>query len=326
MKAKLLAAAALCCLVLALAWVSHEDIRLPWASLARYEREFPGCVAGVISDDYSSLKLPTAFRHYYLAWGDAFPAAEMKTGYAAAAILVLTWEPHMGAAGQRGLLAEIASGLHDARMKSLAAAIKAYGRPVMLRWGHEPNGDWYSWSGAANGKSPAEYIRAWRRMAGVMRASAGPRLRLIFSVNGEDKPADKWNRFENYYPGGDYVDAVGLDVYNWGTAREWSSWRRPSLLLKAPYARALAMAPDKPVFLTEVASCSSGGSKAVWLRRLLSRLENRYTAVKGFMWFDYDKECDWRLSSDEAARAYGQAASGGYFKADPARLSWFFGG
>lgn len=327
MKIKaLLTAAALSLLALGAAWVSYEDIRLPWQRKARFEKDFPGCVPGIASGDYASLELPTAFRNFYLAWGDKFPSAEVKAGGPRETLLVLTWEPYLKTEPKRSLLGEIAAGRHDKYMALMAAAIKGYGRPVMLRWGHEPNGDWYSWSGALNGKSHSGYIAAWRRMAGIMRRGGGPRLRLIFSVNGEDRPGEAWNRFENYYPGGEYADAVGLDVYNWGDSRDWSSWRRPGRLLKEPYARALAMAPDKPLFLAEVASCGSGGSKTLWLGRLLRRLESRYTAVKGFLWFDYDKECDWRLSSDGAARVlYGEAAAGGYFKADARRLYWFFG-
>lgn len=318
-------AAALAALGLAGYWFIYEDIGLPWRRLSRFEKEFPGCVPGLITDDYDSLKLATAYRHFYLAWGDKFPSAELAAS-AGGRILVLTWEPYLKAEPGRSLLGEIASGGHDAYMAAFAASLKKYGRPVMLRWGHEPNGDWYSWAGAANGKEPAIYKKAWRRMAGQVRAVAGQKVRLIFSVNGEDRPGEDWNRFENYYPGPEYADAVGLDIYNWGTARSWSSWTRPSRLLKEPYSRALAMAPDKPFFLAEVAACSAGGSKALWLRRLLYRLRTRYKAVKGFMWFDYNKECDWRLSSDaEAAAIYGQAAAGGYFKAEAGRLGWFFG-
>jgi len=92
--------------------------------------------------------------------------------------------------------------------------------------------------------------------------------------------------------------------------------------------RALAMAPDKPLFLTEVASCPSGGSRAAWIRGLFRRLDTRYTAVKGLLWFDYRKECDWRISSDGAAAGVYLAAVAkkGRFTADPAALDWFFGG
>ncbi|HBB67393.1 MAG: hypothetical protein A2X28_07185 [Elusimicrobia bacterium GWA2_56_46] len=307
-------------------WLNYEDVRILWRPLARFEKEFPGCVAGIISGDYASLELPTGFAHFYLAWGDNFPSAEIAKANRGGAILALTWEPYLKTGREQSLLAGIGRGEYDAYIKAMAASIKKYGRPVMLRWGHEPNGDWYSWSGAKNGNSPEEYKKAWRRMAGLMRTGAGSKLKLIFSVNGEDKPRAGWNKFENYYPGPDYADAVGLDAYNWGESRWWSAWIAPGRLLKSPYRRALAMAPDKPLFLTETAACREGGSKAQWLSKLLRRLETRYTAVKGFMWFDYNKECDWRLSSDSAAAGiYGRAAAAGFFKADGGRLNWFFG-
>lgn len=323
---KLLAPAVAAILGAAYYRLSTEDIRMPWRPLTRFEKEFPGCVSGVITADYPSLDLSTGFRNFYLAWGDKFPAPEIERAGRDNAILVLTWEPYLKAEQARSLLGDIGAGRYDAYIRTMAASIKRYGRPVMVRWGHEPNGDWYSWSGSQNGKSPEDYKTAWRRVAGILRAGGGPRVRLVFSINGEDKPRDGWNNFENYYPGPEYVDAVGLDVYNWGKSRGWSTWTEPAGLLKKPYRRALAMSPDKPLFLTEVAACGSGGPKAEWLSALLRRLEARYKAVKGFMWFDYNKECDWRLSSDvAAARAYGLAAANGYFKADAGSLNWFFG-
>lgn len=326
MKIQLSVAAAVAAVFLVI-WADYVDLRTPWQKYYRYEKEHPVCAAGLISPDYASLKLPGAFTAFYLAWGDKFPSAELKRTGKAPGILALTWEPYLKAAPKRPLLKAVAAGGYDAYMGEMADSLKAYGGPVLLRWGHEPNGDWYSWSGAAAG-GPQTYIRAWRRMAAIMRKKAGPRVRLVFSFTSEDRPRKAWNRFENYYPGDAYADAVGIDAYNWGGARSWGAWRRPAMLLKGPYHRALAMAPDKPLFLTEVASCSDGGSKAAWVRGLFHRLNARYTAVKGVLWFDYDKECDWRISADtEAAKAYeGAVSAGGRFSADPAALGWFFEG
>ncbi len=309
---------------LAIFWVSREDLRLPWQRLRPYERLHAGCAAGFVSQDYAALKLPGAYTVFYLAWGDKFPSEELKRA-GGRRLLTLTWEPYLKSAPARSLLGEIAAGRHDAYMRAMAASIKAYGGPVLLRWGHEPNGDWYPWSGAANINRPGVYAAAWRRMAGIVRSGA-PKARLVFSVSSEDRPGAAWNRFERYYPGDAYVDAVGIDVYNWGDTQPWSSWKRPNMLLKEPYSRALDMAPSKPLLLTEVASCSSGGSRAEWLRRLFWRLKSRYTAIKGFMWFDYEKECDWRLSADpEAAAVYAaQLRDDGYFTSDPASLDWLF--
>jgi len=323
-RLKLAAGLTAAALTALLVFAEREDLRPPWHRPSTYERLHPVCAAGLISPDYASLKLPGAFTSFYLAWGDAFPSAEIARA-GGRRILALSWEPYLKAAPARSLLGEIAAGRHDAYMRAMAAAIKAYGGPVLLRWGHEPNGDWYPWSGAANINRPGVYAADWRRMAGIIRAGA-PNARLVFSVNSEDRPDAAWNRFERYYPGDAYVDAVGIDLYNWGDTRPWSEWKRPNILLKKPYARALELAPEKPLFLTEIASCPSGGDRALWLGQLFDKLSSRYTAVKGLLWFDYDKECDWRISADPAsARVYaGRLGSGGHFTSDPAALDWFF--
>ncbi len=328
MKRNLISAAAvIIILVLAYYWLIYQDIRPPWQKLTRFEKEAPGCVAGISSGDYAPMKLPTGFRHFYLAWGESFQPRQMnKADLKRGDILVLSWEPYLKTEQEGVLLVDIAGGKYDGYMAAVAASLKKYGGPVMVRWGQDPNGDQYAWIGAKNGNSPETYKKAWRRMAGILRSGAGPRAKLIFSVNGEDKPPAVWNRLENYYPGAEYADAVGLDIYNRGNATELSKWRPPHRILRTSYRRAQELAPDKPVFITEVATSPDGVNKAVWTARFLNRLEARYRAVKGFIWFDYEKECDWRISSDPAAAAvYSDAAAEGYFKADGGRLNWFFG-
>jgi mannan endo-1,4-beta-mannosidase len=43
-------------------------------------------------------------------------------------------------------VAAIASGQYDAYLSSYAKAVRAYGKPVILSFGHEMNGTWYSWA------------------------------------------------------------------------------------------------------------------------------------------------------------------------------------
>lgn len=305
-------------------FLKEIDFRFPWEKKYYYEIKNSGCLMGIISEDYKSLSLPTGFKSFYLAWGDKFPYKEIKDKKDF--ILYITWEPYLKKEPQKSILDRIASGYYDEYIKKMAISIKKYKKPVLLRWGHEPNGDWYSWSGFYNGKRTELYKKAWIRILDIIRKNGVDNVRLVFSVNGDDKPEESWNRFENYYPGDDYVDAVGLDIYNWGKTQNWSNWRSPVSAIKTPYARALKMAPFKPIFITEVGSCEKGGDKFEWFKSFLSKLQNRYTAVKGFMWFDYDKECDWRISgSNKLKKEYLDATKKEkYFSANPEILDWFF--
>jgi len=50
------------------------------------------------------------------------------------------------------------------------AEAKKFGAPVLVEWGTEPNGKWFSWNGKWNGgakEGPARYIAAWRHIVDV---------------------------------------------------------------------------------------------------------------------------------------------------------------
>ena len=56
-------------------------------------------------------------------------------------------------------LASIAAGGSDAYPRAYADDVVAFGHPVILSFGHEMNGTWYSW-GDGHG-SPATFVAAW---------------------------------------------------------------------------------------------------------------------------------------------------------------------
>lgn len=62
------------------------------------------------------------------------------------------------------------------------------------------------------------------------------------------------------------------------------------------------MSSDTPILVTEVGSTEAGGSKADWIADLVTYLDDA-DDVTGFVWFDHDKEADWRLGSTAAAGA-----------------------
>ena len=282
------------------------------------EKLHPVCVLGVseptgiISGDKAGL------RNIFINWKTSFPQAAVKAIRAAGAIPVITWEPYFDDIRRDALLPAIAAGKYDAYIDRFAA--QAGGGPLFIRFAHEPNSDWYGWSGTVS--SPEVYVKAFRRVRTVFARSDGA-VKFIFSVNSEDVPAAAWNRFENYYPGDGYADVIGLDAYNWGAGNEaWQHWKAPGKILAAPYERAVKAFPSKPIFLTETASSPLGGDKAFWVSQLLGAAA-RFPAVKAIVWFDFKKDIDWTLSPAMRSRFYGACGQGRFECAGPA-LAWIF--
>ena len=58
----------------------------------------------------------------------------------------------------------ISRGDFDSDIRRLARELRDFGYPVLFRPMREMNDDWTTWSGNANGNTPADFIRAWRHM------------------------------------------------------------------------------------------------------------------------------------------------------------------
>jgi len=93
---------------------------------------------------------------------------------------------------------------------------------------------------------------------------------------------------------------VGVDGYNGGSALPWGGWRSPEEVFGSSVAE-LRRVSDRPLAITEVACAEQGGDKAAWLRALFDLAVDR--DVRALVWFDHDKETDWRLASSPAAAA-----------------------
>lgn len=115
----------------------------------------------------------------------------------------------------------------QATLRNDASAIASFARagvPVIYRPWHEMNGrwNWYSPNGGNDGASVAEFIRLWRATHGHMqRAGLGDWIVWCFSPNSGQMP------YAKIWPGGRYVDIVGIDVYSneWGTSDYESAQR-----------------------------------------------------------------------------------------------------
>ncbi|WP_373461289.1 glycosyl hydrolase [Arthrobacter sp. B1I2] len=235
------------------------------------------------------------------------PITELDAVSSRGATPLVTWEPWAWGGGVQQpaySLARITAGDFDGKISQWGQSLAAWGKPVMLRFAHEMNGNWYPWAEGVNGNQPGDYVAAWRHVHDVVAATGAGNVQWVWSPN-----VPYWGSTDlaGLFPGGGYVDVVALDGYNWGTSQTWSSWVTPVDLFAPGISQLRALAPGKPVLIAETASSETGGSKAAWNTALVSYLASQ-SDVMGFVWFHLQKETDWRInSSDSSASAFKSA-------------------
>ena len=234
---------------------------------------------------------------WYVAWSSNtdFPATQAAQVAATGAVPVITWEPWNPANGvdqPAFALDRITAGDFSAYETSWAKQIKAYGKPVVLRFAHEMNGNWYPWSAQTNGNTAGDYVAAWRHVRSVFSRQSVTNVTWSWSPN---VPYSGSTDLSSLYPGDAYVDQVALDGYNWGTTQPWSTWTSFWDLFSTGVTQ-LQTLTSKPLFIAEVASAEAGGSKAAWIADMFAAL-SAHPEIRGFTWFHHAKETDWRIDS-----------------------------
>jgi len=189
-------------------------------------------------------------------------------------------------------LRNIIAGAFDADLRVWAREAKDFGSPILIEWGTEPNGDWFSWNGKWNGgagKGPAHYVAAYRHIVDLMRGEGADNLQWVWHVNWLDQPERKWNAFENYFPGGNYCDWVALSAYGPTTPITRDGTESFAFKMREAYSRLVKIAPGKPVIIAEF-GCdlhSRRVSAADWAKAALEDLfSNRWPGIVGFCWWN----------------------------------------
>ncbi len=240
------------------------------------------------------------YQDWYPGWTNALVVPRfMDAVTERGAMPMITWEPDIGSDGVSQpayALRNIARGDFDGYIERSAREAAAYGKPFYLRLAHEMNGDWSAWGAGVNGNTPADFVAAWRHVVGIFRSAGATNAIWVWSPN-----VDTGRRpFAQLYPGDEWVDWVGLDGYNWGTL-DGSRWKSLGEVFGSSYDT-LTRLTSKPLMIAETASTEVGGDKAAWIRDGFQYdLPARLPAVRAVIWFDRDKETDWRVNSSTAA-------------------------
>jgi mannan endo-1,4-beta-mannosidase len=227
---------------------------------------------------------------YYSGWLEPFQAAFARTASQHGAVTLVQINP-TGVS-----LAAIASGQFDSYLRSYAQAVRAYGHPVVLSFGHEMNGDWYTW--ADTHTSAATFVAAWRHIVTVFRTQGTRNVTWLWTVNaihsepGVASPGPWW-------PGASYVNWVGIDGYYYNPSSNFVS-------LFGPTIAAVRTKTQKPILIAETSVAPAAG-QAAKVSDLFAGMH--LYGLLGLVWFNNDTDHDWRLASPAAITAFRRAAA-----------------
>ncbi len=236
----------------------------------------------------------------------------------------LVLEPGYSKAPANGLLTAIANGAVDSLVAARTRELASLGLgTVYVELASEMNGKFGApWQAETNGMAaaPAQYRAAWRRMVSVARKNGGENIRWLWApVAGNaythDASGDKhFNYANNWYPGDDVVDVIGL--HNFNDPISQGAWIPFSELIDGAAAdnslsRLTKLHPSKPVMISEFGTDEHPGrasGKAEWIKDMYNVANNCHSIV-GLIWFDINKERDWRIaSSAQSAAAFAAVA------------------
>jgi hypothetical protein len=251
------------------------------------------------------LRRPISIVNWYQMWGGDWTTHVHPHVIGAVTdsgrIPLITWQPSREGNGSAWdgefQLRRIVNGHFDSLIRTWANDLRKTGSPIYLRPFHEMNGNWYPWSATVNGNSTRQFRKAWRRVHRIFQRRGADNVRFVWSPLNVDVPAIPSNRMERYYPGHRYVDVLALDGYNWGSGGPggWASFRQ---VFGSAFRRISKIGPQ-PIWIAEVASAHDGGDKAAWVRDMW-RTAARWRRLKAIVWFDLNKERDWRTDSTSA--------------------------
>ncbi len=220
---------------------------------------------------------------YYSGWLEPFKAAFAAEAARHDAVPLVQINP-TGVS-----VAAIASGRYDAYLRSYASEVKSFGRRVILSFGHEMNGSWYSWGYRHTSTSCVRGRLATHCHS--LSFSRCPERNL--AVDDQHYRCAAWPCPALWWPGRSYVNWVGIDGYYYE-----SSWKFAPLF--GPTIKAVRALTLDPILIAETAAPAA--RQPAKIADLVAGI--RAYGLVGFVWFNANQAEHWRISSRAASAAF----------------------
>ncbi len=245
---------------------------------------------------------------WYQDWEDnpGFQVNAMNAYLSRGEMPIISWLPD-GSSATPTFDRAVANGSYDSFINQWAMAAAAWGHPFYLRFAWEMNGYWQPFSPGVSGNTTADYVAMWQHVHDLFVQDGATNARWVWSPNVEYYGSTP---FASVYPGDAYVDYIGMSGFNDGHTDQYHWWTSLHDVFAQSYTDLTTMSA-KPMIITETASTETGGDKAAWITQgFLTDIPVSFPRVRAVVWFDENKEQDWRVNSSAASlAAYQQVAA-----------------
>ena len=188
-------------------------------------------------------------------------------------------------------LKRIFNGIYDRDLIEFARTAKRMNFPIVIEYGTEVNGWWFSWNGYWTGKEiGAKLFRSvYRHIITLMREEGADNLIWVYHINWHSNPEEDWNTPEAYYPGDEYIDLIGVSAYGALSPNE-DNILPFSRMMDEGYAAAQNLSVNKSVLISEMGTDLRNPHKpaSIWIDEAFSAIinEQRWPGVIGFVWWN----------------------------------------
>jgi mannan endo-1,4-beta-mannosidase len=254
------------------------------AYLGVYESGSPPAYAPIASFALAAGKQPNLVG-YYSGWAEPFASSFARKVRRHGIIPYVQIDPTYAS------VSAIAAGAYDVYLRGYADSVRDFGHAVVIGFGHEMNGDWYSWG--YTHVAPSTFVAAWRHIVTVFRSEGAGNVTWLWTVN-QDRPGTA--PVASWWPGANYVTWVGIDGY----------YIRRSDTFAKVFGRTIDQVQAvtrKPILLSET-GVGPGAGRFVKISNLFDGI--RQAKALGLVWFDESQQGgpyrqNWRIEGDRPA-------------------------
>jgi mannan endo-1,4-beta-mannosidase len=236
---------------------------------------------------------------YYSGWMEPFQVSFARRAASQGAVPLVQINP-------TGIdLTKIANGHYDSYLTTYAQTVRSYRHPVIISFGHEMNGSWYSWGYTHT--SPATFVAAWRHIVTLFRTLGAGNVTWMWTVNTttQGQPGAGTGQAQTavpspspWWPGDSYVTWVGIDGYYTSPSSMFAAIFGPTITQVRTLTR-------KPVIIAETAATAATGQP--------EKISDVFAGIHlygllGFIWFNSVHDLDWRVQGTASAAAFRRGA------------------